>query len=299
MATIQTTAKSPKSIKIGSVAAFYSTDNGSNFTNVGLGDGFAFTEEMTALDSSPDNGIAPDILRGIATQTATITGNLWEYDLTKLNAIRGGIDVLSSVASSLVSGEVQTVSSGDWSYDVPMTLSGQNQSGLVPTINSVAGATDGALVLNTDYFVIKLPTGDWAISITDSVTVTTEAQDIEIDTDYTPSASTTLSTGGLSSMTPIWWRFINYVADIADTTDAAANAGISVDDKIYRKTTFDFYSCTVNAGDAMTFKSKDDTAPQDPYVLSLLAEIDPDRSTLGDQLKAVKFDIVLQSSVTP
>jgi len=294
MATNQTTAQLPKTIKIGSVAAYYSTDSGGSFTNVGVGDGFAFTEEMTPLDSSPDNGIAPDILRGIATQTATITGNLWEYDLTKLNAIRGGIDVLSTVASSLVSGEVQTIVSGDWAFDVPIILAGQNQSGLVPTINSVTLGTDGAIVEDTDYAVIKMPTGDWAISIRDSVTVTTEAQTVAIDTDYTPAASTTLSTGGLSSMNPIWWRFVNLVADKADAADAAANAGISLNAAIYRKTTFDFYSCTVNAGDAMTFKSKDDTAPQNPYVLSLLAEIDPDRVTLGDQLKAVKFEIIAQ-----
>ena len=298
MGTSQATAQAPKTINIGSAAAFYSLDSGGSFTNVGLGDGFAFVEELTPLDSAPDNGIAPDNLRGIASQSGVITGNLWEYDLTKLNAIRGGIDILSSVASSLVEGAEQTAASGNWAYNIPITLTGQNQSGLVPTINSVTGGTDGAIVLLTDYVVIQLPTGDWAISILDSVTVTTEAQDFVIDTDYTPSASTTLTTGGLSSMTPIQWRFINYVADIADAADAAANAAISADDAIYRRTTYDFYSCTVNGGDAATFKSKDDTSPEVPYVLSLMAEIDTDRSTLGDQLKAVKKDIVLQSSVT-
>lgn len=299
MGTVQTTAKSPKTIKIGSVAAFYSTDSGINFTNVGLGDGFAFTEEMTALDSNPDNGIAPDNLRGIANQTATITGNLWEYDLTKLNAIRGGIDLLSTVASSLVEGEEQTVAAGDWAYDRPISLTGQNQSGLIPTINSVTGGTDGAIVLLTDYTTLKQPDGNWAIVIIDSATLSTEDQDFVIDTDYTPSKSTTLTTGGLSSMTPIHWRFINYVADIADAADAAANSGISADDAIYRRTTYDFYSCTVNGGDAQTFKNKDDTSPEVPYVLSLMAEIDITRSTLGDQLKSTKFDIVLQSDVTP
>lgn len=299
MGTVQATAKSPKSIKIGSVAAFYSTDSGGSFTNVGLGDGFAFTEEMTALDSAPDNGIAPDNLRGIANQTAIITGNLWEYDLTKLNAIRGGIDILSSVASSEVSGAEQTIASGDWSFDIPITLSGQNQSGLIPTINSVTLGTDGPIILLTDYTTLKQPDGTWAIVIIDSTTVTTEDQDVVINTDYTPSASTTLTTGGLSAMTPIWWRFRNLVPSVADATDAAANAGISVDDKIYRQTIYDFYSCTVNGGDAATFKSKDDTSPEVPYVLSLMAEIDPDRATLGDQLKSVKFDIVLQSSITP
>ena len=234
MATNQTTAQDPKTIKIGSAKAEYSLDNGNSFTNVGLGDGFAFTEEMTALDASPDNGVAPDILRGIATQTATITGNLWEYNLTNLNAMRGGIDLLTSVASSLVSGEVQTVASGDWSYDVPIILAGQNQSGLVPTINSVTLGTDGVIVEDTDYAVLKNPNGEWAIAIRDSLTVTTEAQTVAIDTDYTPSASIKLTTGGLSSMDPIYWRFTNDVPDIADAVDAAANAGISLADAILR-----------------------------------------------------------------
>ncbi len=299
MGTVQATTQAPKTIKIGSVAAFYSTDSGGSFTNVGLGDGFAFTEEMTPLNSAPDNGIAPDILRGLANQTATITGNLWEYDLTKLNAIRGGIDNLTSVASTLVEGAAQTIASGDWAYDVPIIMSGQNQSGLIPTINSVTLGSDGAIVLLTDYTTLKQPDGNWAIVIIDSVTVTTEAQTVVIDTDYTPSKSTTLTTGGLSSMTTIWWRFINYVADIADAVDAAANAGISAADAIYRRTTYDFYSCTVNGGDAATFKNKDDTSPEVPYVLSLMSEIDTNRATLGDQLKSVKFDIVLQSDITP
>lgn len=298
MGTSQTSAQNPKDVIIGSAAASYSLDKGSSFTNVGLGDGFVFTEELTPLDSAPDNGIAPDILRGLANQTSTIGGNLWEYNLANLNAIRGGVDLLSSVASSLVEDEVQTVLSGDWAYDIPITMSGQNQSGLIPTINSVTGSVDGAIVLLTDYTTLLQPDGNWAIVVLDSVTVTTEVQNILIDTDYTPSASQTLTTGGLSSMTPIWWRFINYVADKADAVDAAANAGISADDAIYRRTTYDFYSCTVNGGDAATFKNKDDTSPEVPYVLSLMAEIDTSRATLGDQLKSVKKDIVLQSSVT-
>ena len=293
MATNQTTAQNPNDIIIGSAKAEYSTDNGNSFVNVGIGDTFAFTEDITPLDSSPDNGTAPNNLKGVASQKGTVSGNLWEYVLSKINAIRGGIDLLTTVASSLVSGEVQTVASGDWSYDIPITLAGQNQSGLVPTINSVTLGTDGAIVEDTDYSVVKNPNGSWAIAIRDSATVTTEDQTVAIDTDYTPSASETLSTGGLSSMTPIWWRFTNLVPDIADAADAAANAGISEDDQIYRRTIYDFYSCTVNAGDSSNFKSKDDTSPEVPYALSLLADLDDSRD-LGDQLKRVKKDIILQ-----
>ena len=297
MGTAQTSVQSSKDINIGSVAFFYSTNNGSTFTNVGVGDSFAFTEEITPLDSAPDNGETPDNLKGVASQTATITGNLWEYNLTKINAMRGGIDILSSVASSLVSSAEQEVASGDWSYNVPIVLSGQNQSGAIPTINSVTGGTDGALVLLTDYTTLKQADGQWAIVILDSVDVTTEAQTITINTDYTPSASESLSTGGLSDMTPVWIRMINRVAAVADATDAAANSGVSEGDAIYRKTVYDFYYCTVNAGDSSSFVSKDETSPQVPYALSLLAKNKPGRE-LGDQLKKVTKSIELQSSVS-
>ena len=297
MGTAQTTTQNPKDILIGSVRFEYSTDNGSSFTNVGVGDTFAFTEEITPLDSAPDNGETPNILKGIASQTSTITGNLWEYNLTKINALRGGVDTLSSVASSLVEGAEQTIASGDWHFNVPIVLSGQNQSGAIPTINSVTLGTDGAIVLLTDYTTLKQADGQWAIVILDSVDVTTEAQSVVIDTDYTPSASTSLSTGGLSDMTPVWVRLTNRVADVADATDAAANAGISLNDAIYRKTVYDFYYCTVNAGDSSSFVSKDETAPQVPYALSMMAKNKPGR-TLGDQLKKVTKSIELQSDVT-
>lgn len=298
MGTAQTTSQTPKDILIGSVRFEYSTDNGSSFTNVGVGDAFAFTEEITPLDSAPDNGETPDILKGIASQTATITGNLWEYNLTKINALRGGVDTLSSVASSLVEDNDQVVASGDWSYNVPITLSGQNQDGTIPTINSIVGSTDTTpFVLLTDYTTLKQADGQWAVVILDSVSLTTESQSITIDTDYTPSASTSLSTGGLSDMTPVWIRLTNRVADVADATDAAANSGISLNDAIYRKTLYDFYYCTVNAGDSSSFVSKDETSPQVPYALSMMAKNKPGR-TLGDQLKKVTKSIELQSAVT-
>lgn len=298
MATNQAVAESPKDIVIGSAAGFYSTDGGSNFVKVGLGDGWVFAEEITPLDVNPDNGVAPDILRGVASQKATIGGEFLEYDLSKLDAIRGGIDTYSIVASSLVSGAAETTDEGDWSYSIPITISGKNGSGAIPTINSVTGGTDGALVLDTDYTVSNIvSTNDWIIQIIDSATVTTESQDIVVNIDYTPAASETLSTGGLSSMTPIWWRFVNRVPDIADAADALANTALTAGDAIYRRTTYDFYSCTVNAGDSSNFKSKDDTSPQVPYVLSLLAEIDETR-TLGDQLKSVKKELEKQSDIT-
>jgi len=297
MGTAQTSVQSPKEITIGSVAAFYSTDSGSSYVNVGLGDSFAYAEEITALDSAPDNGETPVNLKGIGGQNVTITGNLWEYNLLKIDAIRGGIDTYSTVASALVEGNEQTVASGSWHYNVPIVLEGQNQAGTIPTINSVTLGTNGAIVLLTDYVTLKMPGGEWAIAILDSATVTTEAQSVVIDTDYTPSASSSLSTGGLTDITPIWWRFINRVAAIADATDAAANAGVALNAAIYRKTVYDFYSCTVNAGSGQTFIGKDETAPQVVYALSLLARNDAAR-TAGDQLYVVTKSIELQSAVT-
>jgi hypothetical protein len=86
-------------------------------------------------------------------------------------------------------------------------IENQNGDGSLPTINSVTGSVDGALVLDTDYFVTKLPEAGWAIYVVDSVSVTTESQDIVINVDYTPAAQTILKRGGVKVMTPIQLAF--------------------------------------------------------------------------------------------
>lgn len=292
----QTSNQSQKDFQIGSVAAFYSIDEGNSFVNVGVGDSFAYTEEITPLDANPDNGQTPDLLEGAAAQIVTVTGNLWEFKLDKINAIRGGLDNYENQASAPVVGFSQVAGEGNWEFQKGILLTGQNQDGTAPSITSVTGSVDGPGAAD-DFTLVKTASGEWALVPLDGTNFATEAQDLTIVYDYTPGNVEILKTGGKSKINRIWWRFINRVADVADAADAAANAGISEGDEIFRRTTYDFYYCTVNAGNNATFTNKDDTAPQVPYALSLQGKTNPTR-LVGDQLMRITKIIELQSGVT-
>jgi hypothetical protein len=295
MATNQTTVNDQKAVQVGSARVEYSEDNGSSFVNLGVGDSFAYVENITPLEARPDNGPTPDALDGIATQNVNVTGNMWEIKLAALNALRGGIDTLSSVASTLVSGASQLVAIGDWEFDKPILLTGQNSDGTVPTINSVTGSVDGAGAAD-DWTTVKIG-GEWYLIPKDGTNFTTENQTLTINTDYTPAASESLSSGGKTIANKVWIRLTNRLATTADAADAAANAGISEGDNIYRTTRYDFYYCKVNTGLAQTFPSKDDTNPVVLTPIDMLAELNADRA-VGDQLFKVTRFIELQSSVT-
>lgn len=292
MGLSQTTVQNQKAVQIGSAAMYYSTDSGSSFTNLGVGDTFAYSEEITPLDSEPDNGIAPERADGVASQSVTITGNLWETDLAKIQAIRGGIDTITTTAGSAVSGASQVIASGDWAYDVPFELEGQNASGLVQTITSVTGSVNGALVVRTDYVSAKNSNGKWGIAVTDSSTVTTLAQTITVVYGYTPAATTTVSTGGLTAASRVWMRLVNRTTAKADAA-VAAELTIAVGATYYDTAQYDFYYCIVNAGDSVAFPDKNNTNPVIKFPLSVMGENDPTR-TAGDQLfKRTKFNALI------
>ena len=292
MAVDQTTVQNQKSVISGSVAMYYSTNSGSSFTNLGVGDGFTFTENVTKLDQTPDNGPTPDKLEGISLQTVNISGNLWEYDLAKLNALRGGIDLYTSTATGTVSGATQTIASGNWEYEGFIELEGQNADGTEPTINSVTLGTDGAIVEDTDYFTVKV-NGKWGIQIIDSATVTTEAQAVVVDYDYTPSTTEELSTGGLSLQNRVWIRLVNRTPDTADASDAAT-AGITLGDSIWRTTRYDFYYTTLDGGINVTFPAENGTETVIKLPVSFLGKNDPSR-TDGDKLMKISRFIEARS----
>ena len=93
---------------------------------------------------------------------------------------------IQNVAGTPVVWEVQTKTSGSWNYNNPFLIENQNGDGSLITPTTVVAATDGLLVANTDYFVWL--NADWktVITIIDSATLTTEAQDITITYNYTP-----------------------------------------------------------------------------------------------------------------
>lgn len=287
MAVDQTTVQNEKAVQLGSARIEYRDSRSvAPYTNLGVADTIAYTEEITALDQTPDNGATPDRALGVASQTVTLSFNLWETDQQNIAGIRSGIDLFTQVAGTVQTDVQQTVTSGSWSFNVPILLDGQNSDGTQPTIDSVTAATDGALVLNMDYFVTEIDR-QFYITVRDSVTVTTTAQNLTIQTDYTPAARDRRTTGGLTNQTPIEIRLTNRNPDTADAADAAANAGISLNDAIWRTTQYVFYRGTVSAGEAVTFPAETGTETIIRYPFEGTFLNDPTR-TAGDQLFSVE-----------
>ncbi len=108
----------------------------------------------------------------------------WEVDTVK--TITGQNDL--SVAGTLVSWASQTIASWTKAYNEYTALENQNGDGSAISITSVTGWTDWALVADTDYVLTEV---NWVYGITilDSTTVTTMAQDFVIVYDYTPTAT--------------------------------------------------------------------------------------------------------------
>jgi hypothetical protein len=267
----QTNVLNEKVVQIGSAAIQYSLDNGSSFTGLGAADALVLTETITPLDGEPDNAAKPKRADGVASQEVVVTGNLWENDPVKLAALRGGIDVVTSTAGTPVAAASQVIASGDWAFDVPFELEGQNATGLVQTITSVTGSVDGPLVARTDYVSAKNSNNKWGIAVTDSATVTTLEQTITVVYGYTPAASTVVTTGGLVSADRVWIRMINRTIDKADAV-VAAELSIAVGTPYYYVSQYDVFYCVVNAGITQTFKNKDDTNPTVTVPISLIGE---------------------------
>ncbi len=277
----QTAELNPKTVVVGAAAIQYTLDNFSSFVGIGLADGIVLTETITPIDGEPDNGPKPRRADGIASQTITTAFNMWESDMEKIAAMRGGIDIVTNTAGTLVPAASQVIATGDWAYDVPFELTGQNATGLVQTITSVTGSVDGLLVTRTDYASAKT-NNKWGIAVTDSTTVTTEEQTMTVVYSYTPVETLTVSTGGIVPASRIGIRMTNKTVDQADASVASA-LGIAVGALYWDITEYDIYYCIVNVGETFTAKNKDDTSPTVTTPFGLIGESDPDRSD-GDNL---------------
>lgn len=115
-----------------------------------------------------------------------LSATLCEINFTNLAIMSGGMIEVTNIAGSAVSGDTHVLAETEWEYDKVVELKGQNSDGSAPTINSVTGSTDG---VSTDYKLVKLPNGNWGVSIDNGGAISTTTQDVTVDYDYTPSAS--------------------------------------------------------------------------------------------------------------
>ncbi|MEF9426435.1 MAG: hypothetical protein L0956_04415 [Candidatus Mariimomonas ferrooxydans] len=202
----QTAIQNANTITFGSGKMEVSPYGGGGYVNLGALRNIVFEETWTEKRIISDN--AGVIKNSISEHRAALAGDLMEIDLTNLNLIRGGIDTYDTVAGTPVAGYNQTVLSGAWLYNKFIPLTFQMGTGAMIVVTSVTGATDGALVVAVDYDNI-LVNGVSGIIVKDSVTVTTEAQNLTIVYDYTPAASKSLSSGGKYTITPVAVKVTN------------------------------------------------------------------------------------------
>jgi len=201
----QTVVKDSRAIRFGS-AKFEVGESLATMVDLGAMNGVKFTEEWETVKVNADN--AGQIFAGIRNHQASIEGEMLEVTLADLALLRGGTDLYTTVAATPVTSASQTVSSGSWSFNGFIPITNQNGNGGKITPTSVTGSVDGALTLAVDYDLVEV-NGVWGIAITDSVAVTTEAQNISIVYDYTPAAAKKFTSGGMMTINPRVVRVTN------------------------------------------------------------------------------------------
>lgn len=203
---------------------------------------------------------------------AAATLELYQLYLPNIQKLLDGLATVVSVDGTPVTDHSQVVANGKWHFDQFIPFDQQNGNGAKITPDSVTGSVDGALVLNTDYWIVKDEDGRWGISIRDSTTVTTEAQNITIVYDYTPAASRTLKMGAASA------SIVSKIVEFSRT----------VSGKVYRAR---LWSVRNENGLTLAFP---DSASDEPVStpVSLSGRIDPSRAS-GEQLIEIYDEIGL------
>lgn len=174
------------------------------------------------------------------------------------NCDRDLIDLLlggtpSDVAGSIVNNHQQVVASGSWGFNTFIEFDKQDGDGTAPAIDSVVGATDGALVLNTDYMLVKNTYGKWGIIIIDSATVTTIAQNVTIQFDYTPNAAENITIPVTFTESPR--LYVRITAEDADGNERIIILDDASFEGVYGLEFLDVVEAGDLAGTTFTFKA--------------------------------------------
>lgn len=156
---------------------------------------------------------------------------LGEIDPDTIASINAGWISKTTVAGTLVTGATQAIVN-----PVALTLNeiaNQNHDLALLTVSGVSGSTDGALVANTDFVLVKGPNGKTNIFFKTGGAITTMTQTFTVTYNYTPAASTKLSFVETGIATKFVARFIHERADgkqtIIDLEDVQNLTGLTID----------------------------------------------------------------------
>lgn len=252
----QTTVQDSNTVRFGSAKIEAGATVGA-LVDVGAANNVVFTETWDAVRVKSHN--AGTIKVGIQNQMAKVTFDMLETNLTRLNALRGGIDTYSTTA-----GVLTTVT------DESVTLDGVTATRLAYANGdgSIAGSivvTNGAAVvrtLNTDY-TVGVDSAGYTVITRIAGGAISDGETVLVDYTYTPNTAKNLSSGGKFTMTQNVLRLTN--------TNAAG-----------KKYEITFYKTNTAEGINFTYNDDDNVEPD---VTSVVMECERDESlAAGAQL---------------
>lgn len=201
------TSKGPSYVSDGVYYGIREYGSSDPFTDVGVMEN-GFTSTLQSAATSKEFGNRENASPVAKNQKIQIAPTqIYTIENETIALLSGGLITEETIAGTSTTDD-QVIASG-WSYLKPVLLDGQNDSGLVPTINSVDGGTDGAL-LTSDYELVQV-SGGWAIYFISGGSITTIDQSMTVNSTYTPTASSILYSGESSTeITPIEVRMRHY-----------------------------------------------------------------------------------------
>lgn len=247
----QTTVQESNTIRFGSGVLEVGNSVGT-LVNLGAMRGIEFEESWEVTKIMSDN--AGEILRRIKDHVASVAGELMEINLENLALIRGGLDDYDTVAAAEVTVAAE-----------PVTLVGTravrlaNKQGDGSECSTI---TIAAKTRNTD-FVVSVDSAGYTTIARISGAGIGDGDTVNVGYKYTPNASKTLTSGGLSTISPKVVRITNY-------NEAAEKFEITV------------YKASNDQGIKLTLPEDDSDDPA-LVPIKLIGTLDTTR-TAGDQL---------------
>ena len=192
----------------------------------------------------------------------TASFDLAQMKLENIDKLMSGASAYTTVAGTLVTGHVQTLTASSWAREVFIPFDKKQAAGTAPA--SLVVTNPGSLVLGTDYIVTQSGE-DWGVIVL--ATRGNLANNLVFTYNYTPAASKKISLGS------------NSVEIVPRALRIRQNQGTSAAPQYL---TAVIYSAINQGGLSLTFSRFDSDAPQ-LVPITMVGRIDPTRTDL-DQL---------------
>lgn len=206
----QTTIQDISTIRKGSVRVLVGPDFSSLVDIGALRD--VGSESMAEKQSIEFDNVDP-LKKFVNGRKFHATFTLAEINFDNLKALDPAFINIQTTPATIVNNATQLVVSGKWNYDQFIEIEHQNGNGSALNIDSVVGATTGALVADDDFHVIEV-NGKYGIVIHDTGSPEIPLnQNVTITYDYTPNAGKSMSFNDSGNAELVCMRLINVNED--------------------------------------------------------------------------------------